>query len=577
MPINLITLLAFFALLIIVGLLFSKFNIGASDYIRSGGQAPWWLAGASIGMTSVSAFTFTGNGSAAFNAGPSVLIIYVANVFAMVLSGYYFAIWFRKTGAFTGADVVRERFGVPVEQFSAYAGVVLAPFGAAIQLWALSVFASSTFGFSVETCILVIGTVVICYSVTGGKWAILASDFIQGLILFSITLLVAILCYIKIGGLDAFFSYFDKPEFINDFTLVKEPNQFKNSEFSAHWMFIIFFMTAYRQLTLASADRFVSAKSGQDARYAAFFGAALIGVGSLIWLFPPMVARFLYAEEILAQDIKDPATTAYSFIAAKLLPNGLMGVMTAAMFAATMSSMDSGLNRQAGVIARNIVPRLRTLLGYSKPLSNKHEVLMCRILTLFVGLIVLGYSLWYATAENLELFQAFQIVSSVIGIPLLFPLFIGLWVKRIPSWSYFVIFVCCAIPSAISYYDRSVNLNPWTIQDRATWIFCAGVIGTLFSMPFYQYSPHEYREKVDAFFNLRTSPTPISADQDPQRNRQQRRILGYTAIALGLAMLLFTLLPNENVGRVSVLFICSISLVVGGVLLKISKTDKTPN
>lgn len=287
-----------------------------------------------------------------------------------------------------------------------------------------------------------------------------------------------------------------------------------------------------------------------------------------------MVARFLYAEEILAQDIKDPATTAYSYIAAKLLPTGLMGVMTAAMFAATMSSMDSGLNRQAGVIARNIIPRLRNLFGYSKPLSDKHEVLMCRLLTLFVGLIVLGYSLWYATAKNVELFKAFQIVSSVIGIPLLFPLFIGLWVKRIPSWSYFMIFVCCALPSVISYYDGVANENPWTIQDRAMWIFIAGIIGTFISMPFYKYSPRDYKEKVDAFFNLRTSPTPISKDHNPTRSRQQRRILGFSTIGLGVGMLLFTLLPNENIERISILFIASISLLVGGVLLFKSRLNR---
>lgn len=73
--------------------------------------------------------------------------------------------------------------------------------------------------------------------------------------------------------------------------------------------------------------------------------------GTAIWFFPPMVARFLYSDEIMAQAIENPANTSYSFIAGKLLPNGLMSVMIAAMFAATMSAMDTSgrfRNEQCG-------------------------------------------------------------------------------------------------------------------------------------------------------------------------------------------------------------------------------------
>lgn len=121
-------------------------------------------------MAGISAFTFTGNASAAYEAGPTVLIIYAANATALLLCGLFLGAWFRQTRAYTVTNVVRQRFSPAVEQFSAYTSIMLGPVGAAIQLWALCVFASGTFGIPVQWCIVVIGSVVILYATTGGKW-----------------------------------------------------------------------------------------------------------------------------------------------------------------------------------------------------------------------------------------------------------------------------------------------------------------------------------------------------------------------------------------------------------------------
>ena len=106
-----ITLGLYLLILPVLGLLFSKLNKNLSDYVRGGAQATWWLAGASIMMSNTSAFTFTGNASMAFLAGPTVLTIYAANVCALLISGFFLAAWFRQTRAYTTADVVRSRFG----------------------------------------------------------------------------------------------------------------------------------------------------------------------------------------------------------------------------------------------------------------------------------------------------------------------------------------------------------------------------------------------------------------------------------------------------------------------------------
>lgn len=135
MHIEYFTLAAYFLLLILIGSIFARFNRNLSDFTRGGAQCSWWLVGTSSLMAGISAFTFTGNGSAAYEAGPTFLVIYLANILGYAIGVLFLARWYRQTRALTSADVVRARFGSGVEQIYIGVSVLQAPFGAAIQLW----------------------------------------------------------------------------------------------------------------------------------------------------------------------------------------------------------------------------------------------------------------------------------------------------------------------------------------------------------------------------------------------------------------------------------------------------------
>ena len=566
MTLEYVTLGIYLLMLPLLGFVFSKLNVNLSDFVRGGAQGTWWLAGTSILMSGTSAFTFTGNSSAAFEAGPTVLIIYIANVLALLIGGLFLGAWFRQTRAYTRTDLVKQRFGVAIEQFNAYTIVMLNPFAAAIQLWALSVFANSFFGVPVPVAIVVIGIIVVAYSTMGGKWAVMATDFAQSLVLFSITILLAVLAIVKIGGFGEFFSFFSDPRFVEDFKFVKEPGAFANDRFTMKWIIVIFFMTMYQQVSLGMADRYLVVRDGKEASKAGYFAAVLMAFGTLVWFIPPMVARFLYQDEILAQGVENPANTAYAYIANKLLPTGLMGVMMAAMFSATMSAMDTGLNANVGVLARNVVPYLRRLFGFREEMEARKELVMCKLLTLALGVLIMFYSILFTLNKELILFDAYLSVNSIIGIPLVFPLLAGLWIKRIPRWSYFWIFGVCLMPSIYSYYLDFVHDIQWTIQHRAMWIFIFGIIGTLTSMPFYRFSSEDYKQLVRDFFTRMHTPVDYVKEIGISRNYEQLNILSKTSYGIGLSMLLFLLIPNPLSGRLGILFISGFCLGFGALL-----------
>lgn len=572
MTVEFITLGGYFIILLIVGYGFKRMTTTMSDFVRGGARGTWWLAGTSMLMSGISAFTFTGNGSAAFEAGPTFLIIYVANCSAFFLGWWFLGGWFRQTRAYTIADVLRARFGTGVEQFSVYTGLMMSPLASAIQLWALAMFTSAVFDFPMVPTIAVIGGVVVAYSAMGGRWAVMATDFVQGVVLMAITALMAFLALKHIGGIGQFFSYFSDPRFADDYRLIKEPGQFQNDRFTLKWIIVIYFMSIQAQISLTAAGRFLAVKDGREARRAALLAMVMMGLGSLIWFIPPMVARFMYSDEILAQNLTNPSESAYAFLAIKLLPNGLLGIMIAAMFAATMSSMDSGLNSQAGMIVRNLVPRFRSMLGLNPEISQRAEMLICYISTLLLGTFIIGSAILLSQQQEIILFDAFLLMASVIGLPLAFPKLMGLWIKKLPFWSYFLIFGACLLPSLISLYDARVNDSPWTIQDRAMWIFIAGTLATLVCIPFYRIANSAQRQQIEEFFSTMRKPVDFAKEIGGSTDRQQAKLVGSSILLVGGAATFLLLLPNDWQGRLAILVVVGSISSIGFILLRYSKS-----
>ncbi|MBT3603298.1 MAG: hypothetical protein HN521_09555, partial [Candidatus Latescibacteria bacterium] len=313
-----------------------------------------------------------------------------------------------------------------------------------------------------------------------------------------------------------------------------------------------------KQLLEQEKKRKQAAKDAKEASKGSWLAMGLMAFGSLVWFLPPMVSRFLYEAEINAMDVENPSNGSYAFIALRLLPDGLSGIMIAAMFAATMSSMDTALNGQVGIIVRNMIPRLREKIGMP-PLQPAAEMWLCRFLTVVIGVVIIIYSLLWVTQKDIVLFDAYLAISAIIGIPLGFPMLAGLWLKKLWKWSYFLIIGACLFPSAYAYYDGQVNDIVWSIQDRAMWIFVFGAIATAISVFLSKLNDSEYDEKERVFFETMAKPVDFEREIGGGSDSRQLLVMGNAALALGLLLCLLVFVPNPLMGR----------LLAGGVALTI--------
>ena len=296
--------------------------------------------------------------------------------------------------------------------------------------------------------------------------------------------------------------------------------------------------------------------------------------GSIVWFLPPMVARFIYEAEISALAVDNPSNGSYAFIALKLLPDGLVGIMIAAMFAATMSSMDTALNGQVGIIVRNLIPRVRQQLG-KPPLEPAAEMWLCRFLTVVLGVVVISYSLLWVYQKDIVLFDAYLAIGAIIGIPLGFPMLSGLWFKRLWKGSYFLIISFCLIPSGYAFYDESVNGIVWSIQERAMWVFIFGSISTALSAWLSRCNDAAYDEQQRAFFTTMATPVDFASEIGESFDGRQLTIMGNASTVLGLLLGLIVLVPNPPSGRLLAAAVSGSIVLIGLVLRRNGKSLST--
>ncbi|MEY3001050.1 MAG: hypothetical protein RL648_1264, partial [Verrucomicrobiota bacterium] len=415
----------YFVFMALIGWITRRYVENTSDYFRGGGTMLWWMTGSTAFMTQFSAWSFTGGASKAYTDGPIILTIFVANALGFFISSRYFAPKLRQLRVITPVQAVRQRYGKGNEQFFTWLSIPTNILYAGIWLNGLAVFLSAVFGFSLEWTILATGLVVVFYSTAGGSWAVVMSDFLQTLLLMMIAVMTAIFALSAVGGPVELIERFPAKNIVLG-------NDYNYPLLIIGWMVFIFFKQFVSTNNIMEASRYLTAKDSHNASKAALMASVLMLIGPVIWFIPPMAAQVLYPDlsEIFPQLGNKASEASYVAIAVNKLPVGMMGLLIAGMFAATMSSMDSGLNRNAGIFVKNFY------VSVLKPqASETAQMLVSKLVTVFLGGLVICAALYYSTLKDFGLFDLMLQFSSLIGLPVTIPLVLMLLVNKTPDWA----------------------------------------------------------------------------------------------------------------------------------------------
>ncbi len=534
------TIGAYLLLMLGMGWAFKRFNKDTSDYFRGGCRGTWWIVGMGAFMSSFSAWTFTGAAGVAFEAGWSASIIFLANAAGFLLNFICTAPWFRQLRATTGPEIIRLRFGPGTQQFYAFVGVIMGLLMAGLHLFGLSIFCSAVFGLPIHWVIIVLGVVVMIYSTAGGNWAIMATDFLQGLILLPVCILTAWLAMRAVGGWEGFSAMVAAQGLSDDFHIIKEPGKYAAGAFTWGWASAMFVKNVIGYNTLSSAPRFFSVKDGRDARKAALFCFVVMFVGIIVWFLPPMVARLLFADQVQAVAISKPAESAYAIACINLLPAALIGMVVVSMFSATMSSMDHGLNRNAAIIIKDVYPSLCRVLR-RVPRESDQLLGASRWISMILGVLVIGLSLYYSQFDGAGIFEIMINIGAYLSMPMAVPMFLGLFFQRTPGWAALVSAATSLLASGFAALSPHLGGRAWTFQETVFLTTGTCALTFFITMLFWPTASEEYRSRVALFFKL--MHTPVDFAKEVGHPNDLRQLIFVGAFAVGAGALILVLMP----------------------------------
>jgi len=449
---HLLDYLALFAYLLVIvgmGFYFSRRENSTDDYFLAGRRIPWWAASLSIFSTHLSAVTFMGIPAAAFKDNWVTILINLGIILATPLTVFCFLPFYRRLNMTTIYEYLEHRFSPAIRVYGSLSFVLLqlAKMGVFLLLPALAL--TTVTGLNVYLCILVMGLLCTIYTVLGGIEAVIWTDVLQSCILLG----GAILCIGAIFAAEQF-------DFGAMISVASDANKFHffNTEggidTSVFWVVIVggfFIQMVPFTSDQVIAQRFLTTRDEKAAAKSLWAHAAIVIPASLLF-FSLGTALFIYfasrGDLLPPADMKNDVIVPW-FIVTQM-PAGLAGLIIAGLFAATMSTVDSGMHAIATSLVNDVYRKIRP------EATDKSRLKVARLLTIAAGVSGTLSAVLISKVDASSLWTLILLLVGLFGSSLTGVFLLGVFSRRASSRGVAVGIVCSiAALIALRFIDPS--------------------------------------------------------------------------------------------------------------------------
>lgn len=155
-----------------------------NEYLKGGNQARWWTVGLSVMATQASAITFLSTPGQAYHDGMGFVQFYFGLPFAMLLICLFFIPVYHKLKVYTAYEFLENRFDLSVRTLTAILFLVQRGLAAGITIYAPSIILSVVLGWDLKLLVVLVGVLVISYTMIGGTKAVNVTQKQQMFIIF---------------------------------------------------------------------------------------------------------------------------------------------------------------------------------------------------------------------------------------------------------------------------------------------------------------------------------------------------------------------------------------------------------
>ena len=172
--------------IVVYGAIKTKGSANVKDYILGNNETPWFTVGISVMATQASAITFLSTPGQAYHDGMGFVQFYFGLPIAMVVIAYTFIPIYHKLKVYTAYEYLEQRFDVKTRTLAALLFLIQRGLGTGITIYAPAIILSALLGWNLFFLNIMIGILVIIYTVTGGTKAVNVTQKQQMFVIFVI-------------------------------------------------------------------------------------------------------------------------------------------------------------------------------------------------------------------------------------------------------------------------------------------------------------------------------------------------------------------------------------------------------
>lgn len=425
---DLIAIVVYLGVVVAIGLYFARRNQSTEEYFVGSRSFSGWVLGLSMLGTIISSATFLALPAAAYVLDWRQLVVNLSLPLVAVVAIVIFIPFFRQGKLTSAFEYLGRRYGAVPRLYGTMSFVIMQLIRMAQILFLVSIPIQFLTGWSIVTVIIVAGLFVAFYTVIGGIDAVIWTDVLQTIVLFVGGIICVVIVVVELPGGMGQIIEVGMSE--NKFSLGSTQWNIGERTF---WTVLILGIVNW--LTIYSGDqnlvqRYAAARSTREARKATALYSALalplwtffFFIGTAVFayyrVFPDEAVSNLEADEVFPRFI---LTT---------IPAGVAGIVIAAIMAAAMSSLDSGVNAISTVITVDLIKPYFSPQASDKMLLRGAQMIACIVAVLVVSGAIIFSSI---TKESMN--DASLIVTSAFGGCLMGMFLLGFFTTRVDGVS----------------------------------------------------------------------------------------------------------------------------------------------
>lgn len=433
--------------MVALGYYFMRRAGSSDDFFKGGGRIPWWAAGISIYATMLSAITYMAIPAKAFATNWT----YYAMLLTILVVSFpvikYYLPFFRRLNVTSAYEYLQRRFNYSTRLMASLLFIAFMVARTALVLYLPSLALTTVTGIDIYICIILMGVVTVLYCTMGGVEAVVWGDVIQGIILVGGAFFAAGYLILNTdGGFSGFIQ------------IAAEHDKFRLFEWSFDCTKAVFWVTILGGL----ANNLISYTSDQTViqRYLTTKDEKSAGKGILMNGFMSVFISVIFyvigtglytffksRPEELNYTLSN-GDAIFPFFMMSQIPVGLAGLLIAAIFAATMSTISSNINSTATAFSMDIYKHI------FPQSSDRHILKVARWTCLLAGSVGTLLAVFMATWNILSLLDYFNSILGLLSSGLGGLFIMGIFFDRIDARSALIGFLSgTAVVFALSIYS----------------------------------------------------------------------------------------------------------------------------